>query len=288
MKVCILGGDKRQLEIIKKMKGDYEITLVGYEHLNDFNDLEKINISDIDLSKFDSIILPVNGINNDYTINTLFGEDFSVESDLFVHTKKNVLIFTGIITNVLDSMLKASDREAQILMQDKDVIRENTIPTVEGILADVINNTNITINNSKILVIGYGNIGKRLVHILNKLGAKVTVGVIEAIDIMTLTKLYQEAVLTTSRDNMENTLKDIDIIINTAPTLVLDNNYLESTNRDAYILDVSSYPYGVDFEYANTLGIKNKLLPGIPAKVAPITAGLILTRKIEHKLRGEQ
>jgi len=285
MKVCILGGDKRQLEIIKRLENSCDITLVGFENFECYHTIKKARMIDIDIKQYDCIILPVSGVNNDYSIKTLFGKKFSVNKNFFDNTKKNVLIFTGIITDKLNEMLKTSNRKAVILMQDPDVIKENTIPTVEGILADIIYSTKITINNANILVIGYGNIGKRLVNFLNMLGANVAVGVKEEKDKIALLNIGQKTVLTTEKEKMSTILHDVDIIINTVPTLILDKQYLITTNKNAYILDVSSYPYGVDFNCADTLGIKNKLLLGIPSNVAPTTSGLILTQKIELKMK---
>jgi dipicolinate synthase subunit A len=67
-----------------------------------------------------------------------------------------------------------------------------------------------------------------------------------------------------------------------------DKEYLTLLNKNAYILDVASYPHGVDFEAANNLKIKNSLLLGIPSLVAPKTAGKILVKKINSIIGGEK
>ena len=285
MKVCVLGGDNRQLEIIKQLQESCDITLVGYENLNSFQNLKKSRMPDIHISEFDAIILPVSGINSDSSIKTSFGENFSVSNSLFCYTKKDVLIFTGVMTDKLGEMLKRSNRQATVLMKDEDVIKQNTIPTVEGIIADIVYNTDTTINDSNVFIIGYGNIGKRLEYYLDLLGANITIGVIDTKDLIELSNLNKNVILTTSGVQMEEVLGSTDVIVNTAPSSVLNPRNLRNTNTDAYVLDISSEPYGVDFEYASSRGIRSKLLSGIPSKVAPKTAGLILTKKIEHKIK---
>lgn len=281
MKICILGGDKRQLQIINELKNKHEITLIGYDNLNPVDNIKLSNIREVDLSKFDSIIFPVSGVDKDGYIETSFGEKFNVDSKLLINTKKDVLIFTGIISKNLLKILETGNREAISLMKDEEVIKENTIPTVEGIIADVIYNTEITINNANVFIIGYGNIGKSLLPLLETLGARVTLGVENLEDVTT-----ELAIETSSLYDMKRALNYNDIIINTAPALVLDEELLNYTNKEAYILDVSSYPYGVDFECANKLNLKSKQLPGIPSKVAPVTSGLILSKKIKRAIGG--
>jgi len=53
---------------------------------------------------------------------------------------------------------------------------------------------------------------------------------------------------------------------------------LEKVARDAVIVDLASIPGGTDFEYAQMLGIKALLAPGLPGIVAPKTAGRILAQ----------
>ena len=55
-------------------------------------------------------------------------------------------------------MLEISNRDCTYVMKDPSVICENAVPTVEGIIADVINNTDKTLADSRVLVFGYGNI----------------------------------------------------------------------------------------------------------------------------------
>lgn len=53
---------------------------------------------------------------------------------------------------------------------------------------------------------------------------------------------------------------------------------LERVSKDAVIIDIASIPGGTDFEYAELLGIKAQLAPGLPGMVAPKSAGKILAQ----------
>jgi dipicolinate synthase subunit A len=167
-------------------------------------------------------------------------------------------------------------------MSFDDVAIENSISTSEGIIADIIQNTDYTLNNSNITVLGYGRVGKTLVNKLLKLGANVNVGVIKESDYISL--IYENINVFYTTD-MKNNLINSNIIINTVPRLLLDKINLNYTKKDVYIIDIASAPYGIDFEYAKDKKIKYTILKGIPGKVAPKTAGTILANKINKILK---
>jgi dipicolinate synthase subunit A len=290
MKVLFLGGDKRQLEIINGLyqKGN-EIHLVGFDNIDIQSSIIKKNTNNLKMIEYNVIILPVSGVKKDLSVESEFNDcKVTLPSDLLVNTRKDVIIFTGIMTDVLGNMLKMADRHAVVLMDDNDIKKENSIPTVEGIIGDLVYNTEYTINGSNILILGYGNVGKLLVSKLQYLGANVTVGVITEEDFNSLKEHNINGFYTNNADLMKSIIKNNDIIINTVPNILLSKEYLEVVGRKSYILDVASHPHGVDFDKANEMNIKNKLLLGIPSLVAPKTAGLILTKKINSILGGEK
>lgn len=284
MKILFLGGDKRYLEIINNFVAKKcEIDLVGYK--NEYPNTNNKKIDDINISEYDVIFFPINGVMENYIIKG--EENFVVDENLLKNTKDDTLIFSGIKTNCLDSILRTSSRDAIYLMQEKEIVLDNAVITVEGILADIIENTDISIKDANIMVIGYGNIGKKLVDILRYLNANVLVSVKEEDDYIDLKHKGIYTVYSNDHYTMKLGLNISNIIINTVPTLVLNHEYIDSVRNDAYVLDISSYPYGIDKEYLGEKQIKNKIYSGIPGKVAPITAGRILTKKIEKILGGE-
>lgn len=268
MRVLVFGGDKRYEEVVnylKKANYDVDVSL----------DIEKINPS-----IYDGIILPVLGIDDGYKVGSEFlGKDF------FVDTKEQVKIFSGIKTKALNSMLTMANRECLYLMQESDVVRQNIVPTVEGILADIIDNTDVTIHDSNIMVIGYGNVGKYLVNVLDNLKANVHIGINQEDDYNHLMSDGKKVFFT--NDSLMNAyLRISDIIINTAPSLVLRKEHIPYINDNAYILDIASKPYGIDQDAFNKNNVDFKIYSSIPSKVAPKTAGMILARKIKSKLGG--
>ena len=283
MNCLILGGDKRYYEIIRDFKNkNYNVDMVGY--INEFAGTNSINYEDINIKKYDLILFPISGVGNDFIIK---GEkNFKVEANLLEDVKENCLIFSGIKTCCLEEMMNHCKKNINFLMNDESVIKENSIITVEGIISDIITNTDITINKSNVLVIGYGNIGSYLTKVLNDLKALVSVSVILDKDKNSLDKLKINSVYSNDISSMCKVISESDIIINTVPSLVLNEYYINYMKSNCYVLDIASYPHGIDQEALNNRNIKNKIYLGIPSIVAPKTAGKILSKKIDSVVGG--
>lgn len=287
MNVLVLGGDLRYLEIIENLSSKYSVDVVGYKNTYINDCVRNINIDNVDISKYDVIIFPINGVMEKNLINCRFNNTpIKIDEDFLVNSKDNVLIFSGISSPCLDNMLRVSGRDCIYMMKDKVVIRENAIPTVEGIIADLVLNTDKTINESNVLVFGYGNIGQVLVKYLSMLGADVAVSVIEPDDIKILNAIGVDCFYSNSCSDLVSHIKNTDIIVNTVPDKIIDNSLIKYINKDCYVLDIASHPHGIDREVLDEFFIKNKLYLGIPGKVAPKTSGKILSRKI-NKVLGD-
>lgn len=281
MEVLVLGGDTRYLEIIEGLCSKYNVTLVGYKNTYINGRVKNVDIDNIDISIYDVVIFPINGVMDRNLINCRFNNNpIKLSDDFLVNSKKDVLIFSGIPTNSLNNMLEIADRDCVYMMKDQNVIKENAIPTVEGIIADIINNTEITLNDSRVLVFGYGNIGSLLTDYLRMLGANVSVAIVSDKDKRTLDKIGISNFFSYCRNDLIQKINSSDIIINTVPKTVIDENLIKYINKEAYVLDIASHPYGIDQEVLAEYFIKSKLYLGIPGKVAPKTSGKILTKKI--------
>ena len=270
MRALIFSNDERYQEIIRFFheKG----------HWIDEADEKGIQI---DVSVYDIIIFPIPGISNGFFAgSTLLPPEFLNDS------KEDVIIFSGIRTPCLSQMLAESNRECIYFMEDEQVAMENAIPTVEGIIADLVLNTKITIHDADIMVIGYGKVGKPLVLALTKLGAHVFVGVNKEKDIEEL-ELLGILGVDTKQQSMGDYVRTVDMIINTVPALVLEESHIVNLNKEVYVLDVSSYPYGIDQEALKFNEISYKIYPKIPSRVAPKTSGKILAKKIETVMEQE-
>ena len=280
MNVLVLGGDLRYLEVIDDLKSRYSVDLVGYSNIY-IDGVRNIGIDSVSIGLYDVIILPINGVMDKNMINCRFNNtSIKLPSDLFIGSKENVLIFSGIPTQNLDNMLMKANRDCVYMMKDKSVISENAIPTAEGVLADVINNTDCILRDSKILVFGYGNVGKVIVEYLGYFNSNICVSIIDCNDKKVLDNLGIKCFYSSSISDLISHIGEADVIINTVPSTIISDDLIKYINRDCYVLDIASHPHGINSEVLDEFFIKNKLYLGIPGKVAPKTSGKILCKKI--------
>ena len=112
---------------------------------------------------------------------------------------------------------------------------------------------------------------------LDGIGAKVTASARKCADLASISANSYEAIHT---KDIKESISDFDVIVNTVPSCVLDRQTLEQVRSDSVIIDLASKPGGVDFEAAKELGLNVIWALSIPGKVAPITAGKIITDTI--------
>ncbi|MCX7597080.1 MAG: dipicolinate synthase subunit DpsA, partial [Fischerella sp.] len=157
----------------------------------------------------------------------------------------------------------------------EDIAIYNSIPTAEGAIQIAMEQLPITIHGSRNLIIGFGRIGQTLARMLVGLGAKVTV---LSRDPGKLARAEEMGFVVGNVSEVGSIISEFDIIHNTAPAMVLTYNVLKNCLPDVLIIDLASAPGGTDFAAAKELGLKAIFAPGLPAKVAPKTAGQILAR----------
>ena len=66
--------------------------------------------------------------------------------------------------------------------------------------------------------------------------------------------------------------------------MILTKDRLLKLKKECLVIDLASYPGGVDFEAAKELGINFEWALGLPGKVAPITAAEHIYKAIKEVL----
>lgn len=287
MQIAILGGDARQLEVIKKLTElDAKLSLVGFEQLDHaFTGAVKEKMNEIDFSLMDSIILPVPGTDSEGNIETIFSsENVVLTSDIVASTSAHCTIYSGISNGFLDSITKKVNRQLVQLFERDDVAIYNSIPTVEGTIMMAIQNTDFTIHGSRVVILGLGRVGMSVARTFQSLGAHVKVGARRTEHIARITEMAIEPF---HLENVADVVKEADICINTIPANIVTARVIAGMPAHTLIIDLASKPGGTDFRYAEKRGIKALLAPGLPGIVAPKTAGRILANVLSQLLQED-
>ncbi|HEX7065340.1 MAG TPA: dipicolinic acid synthetase subunit A [Bacillales bacterium] len=288
LSVAVIGGDARQLEVVKKLsEWDANLFLIGFDQLDHgFTGATKVDLDEAHFEEMDAVLLPVSGTNLKGEVETVFSNgNIVLTAQHLKRTPKHCTVYSGITNTYLDGCVKDADRRLVKLLERNDVAIYNSIPTAEGTIMMVIQNTDMTIHDADVMVLGFGRTGITVARMMAALGARVKVGArrsehLARISEMGLKSFYIE--------NLEQEVSDTDICINTIPAPVLTASVLSHMPLSTLIIDLASKPGGTDFRYADKRGIKALLAPGLPGIVAPKTAGEILAKVLQPLLIANQ
>ena len=163
--------------------------------------------------------------------------------------------------------------------KDQQVL--NSISTAEGAIQIAMEETNHTLHDSNILILGFGRIGKVLAKMLNAIGANVYCEARKNEDLAWI-KTYGYNVVKLS--NLNENLKNKDIIINTIPSIILNEEKLKLLDKNSLVIDLASKPGGVDYEKVSNIGVKVIWALALPGKVAPYSAAKAIKQTIYNEI----
>ena len=157
----------------------------------------------------------------------------------------------------------------------------NAVPTAEGAVQVAMEELPFTLHSARVLILGFGRVGKLTAHRMGALGAKVTVSAQGYEDLAWAAAYGHE---TGRLETLSCELGGFDLIVNTIPAQVLDRRRLQWVNPGAFLLDLASAPGGVDRAAAKDLGLRVLQAPGLPGRTAPVTAAAAIRDSVYHIL----
>ena len=258
-KITVIGGDNR-LKLLKNslMEAGYTVDTLGL-----FED------DSADVRSSQVVVFPVPTTKDGITVFTPLTNKKIALSEIAEHLSKDQLILCCNYSFENKNSVDYGSFDSYALL--------NSVPTAEGALKIAIENTPYTLWKSRVLVIGYGRVGKILSDRLKSLGCDVTVSARKPADHALLDALGFKYI-NTGHLNLKPL--EYDIIFNTVDVKVIDDITLKSTTADLMI-DLSTYG-GFSLSAAEEYGIKAIKAPGLPGKVAPKTAAEILCKTVTH------
>lgn len=271
MKFAIIGGDLRTIKLAvmlaKEQNQVYVYGLEKAEELKNIKNIEQCESIKKAIQEVEIVIGPIPFSSNGKTINMPFSDkEISIREMMHVINAK-VLIAGGITPEVYEM---ANDEYIEIIdiMKREELAVLNTIATAEGTIQVAIENTNKIIHGSEILILGFGRIGKVLARKLAGLSAKVTCAARKDEDLAWIQAYGHKA---TNINSIGENLKLYDIIINTVPHIILNEERLKYIKKDCLLIDLASNPGGIDKKSVKDNKLKFVWALSLPGKVAPIT-----------------
>jgi dipicolinate synthase subunit A len=283
IQVAVIGGDVRQRIVAEALLHMANIVkLFGHPQtelpagVDDASTIEKA------LDGANVIILPISGMNEEGKVRSYQRDRWFDFGPYFGSCARGTLLLTGSLpSRWLDEGIRQGYDIIEYAEDDTIAIL-NSIPTAEGALQIAMEQLPITIHGSRVLLIGFGRIGVTVARAFQGLGATVTVAARRPGLLARATEMGCDTV---SHSAFTGLLGKMDIIINTVPARVLEEEQLIRTLPEVLIIDLASAPGGTDFDVAAKLGRNAIFALGLPGKVAPKTAGAILATAIPELIR---
>lgn len=286
-KVSVIGGDLRIVNLIELLaKDDFLVYTYGLENSEDLIESENIrkceNIQEL-VNSSEIIIGPVPMTNDAENLSAPFSEaKIPIEELINEMANKNKTFLAGQLTEKIITKFQEKNIKYIDLLKREELVVLNTIATAEGAIQITMENTQKTIHGSNVLIMGFGRVGKVLAKMLDGIGAKVSCEARKNSDIAWI-KAYGYNPIHLSE--LESELENYDIIINTIPFQILDENRLKYIKKECTIIDLSSNPGGVDRRAARKMGLKLIWALSLPGKVAPMTSAEFIKETLYHILK---
>lgn len=283
--ISVVGGDLRIVNLVQMLvKDGYTVYSYGLELSEELSSLDGIEMCptvEEAISASDVVIGPIPVTSDRRNLSMPFSNiKLPVEEFINKFTAKNLI--SGTIADEYKKILLDKNVNYIDLQKREEFTVLNTIATAEGTIQIAMEETQRTIHGSNILVMGFGRIGKVLAKMLDGIGAKVYCEARKNEDIAWIKAYGYEPI---HLNNLNENLDKFDVIINTIPFQILDEERLDLVKKDVVLIDVASNPGGIDRNAAKKKDLKLIWALSLPGKVAPLTSAEFIKETIYHVLK---
>lgn len=282
MEFTFIGGDNRQKQvaIILAKAGSlvrvFGLEVMEHENIQNYQELHA------ELFQSQVVMLPIPYKNKEGSIHIIDKDVHIKPKTLFSKLRQGQIVIYGKLDKEIENLCEQYSVLGYDLLKEESFAIRNAIPTAEGAIQRAMERTEITLHGAKVLILGYGRIGRALSRMLKGIGSQVSVEARKSEDLAWIEEGGYKAV---PLNELDSVLEHQDIIFNTIPALILNKKKLANIKSNCIIIDLASHPGGVDFEAARELGISASLDLGLPGHVAPKTAAEIMCAVTQGILR---
>lgn len=260
-KIGILSGDQRQFYAWKclKKKG-YNAQLIS-----------NLNIQDMDVLLCGTPFIKM----NEY-LNCDFHSAFPI--DTFTNLlKSGQFLLAGGIPSEIQSHLANLNIKFVDLLKDSNLVWQNAYLTAESLLGKIILTSDCSIRNSNVFILGFGRCGMNIAKLLE--GFQCNIFVYDhTLENLSRASSFGYTPVTTS--TMDSVLQKCHILINTVPKEILKPEKYEQIQKCCVLYDISSFPYGLDHDIAESNSLSFYTCPGLPGKYTSKAAGELIAETI--------
>ena len=283
--ISVVGGDLRIVKLIEMLVSDgYTVYTYGLEQAEELLSLENVEmcptVEEV-IAASEVVIGPIPVTSDRRNLSMPFS-NVKLPIEEFVSKVNCRALIAGTLFEEQKKVLEEKNVKYIDVLKREEFTVLNTIATAEGTIQIAMEETQKTVHGSKVLILGFGRIGKVLAKMLDGIGAKVYCEARKNEDISWIKAYGYEPIYL---NELNENLGKFDIIINTIPFQILDNERLDLVKKDAVLIDVASNPGGIDRKAAKEKDLKVIWALSLPAKVAPLTSAAYIKETIYHVLK---
>lgn len=285
MKFAVFGGDQRIVQLCRLLAEDgHRVSSFALDKAGPLTGVAAAASFREAAEKADCVVLPLPAARQRGLLNTpLSAGEYPLE-DAIGAIEPHSCVCAGMVDRDTAALAATQNLTLTDYLLREELAIKNAAATVEGALSLLIQETPVTLWDSRILVLGFGRIGKLLAHRLRGMGAEVTVSARNFGDLAWIRALGYKSLDTRA---LEGKLGGFDCVVNTVPSPILTEALLKELDPGCFCLDLASKPGGMDFAAASRLGIRALWALGLPAEVAPVSAGAIIRDTIYNILEEQ-
>lgn len=204
------------------------------------------------IGRADCVVLPLPACQGDEMLTSPLSRVPQPLAPILDRLSPTQFICGGMLDEALRDMAAARGLTIHDYFAREELAVANAVPTAEGALQLAMEHLPITIHGARVLVIGFGRVGRLTAQRFAALGAKVRVAA----------RKYEQLAWAQAMGlgcehlgQLAGWLCGYDLVINTVPARVLGQTELEDLRPDCLVLDLASRPGGVDLAAAGELGL---------------------------------
>ncbi len=279
-KIAVLGGSLRERIVAESLRNNhFSVAVYAVEDMDHI----KNNSPEKCLTDASALILPVR--SNDEKARICGTSDLCpviLTEELLSRLSPGAVIYCGIGSKRLRKMAENTHHSLKEIMEYDKVAIPNGVLTAEGTLEYIMEQSKFSLEDMYLAIFGFGRVGKACAQLFSKVGCRVTVfcrseeDMQKGRDLGFDMRYYSGAAAV---------LPKIDVLVNTVPSVVVTEKEISLLKTESKIIDLASLPGGVDLDAAERYGIESVMLPGLPGKYAPISAGRVLASYYLEELK---
>lgn len=276
MKILVCGGDERFVLLSELLqKSGHEVKCYALSRARLPEGCERADVPE----RADAVILPVPAESADGMLSAPF-EQRPCRTDEILERAGDAVIIGGRLSARLRQAAAENGQAVFDYMQSPALTAENAAITAEGAISRLMGRKRTALCDMRVLVIGWGRIGKLLMH---KLGALCPSVYLMSANPASRALAGALGHRTAAPDCDVRLLKSFDAVINTAPAPVVSD--LCALREGCILLELASAPGGVDMDKAAEARLDCTVLRGLPGRYAPESAAAAIFRAVEDILK---